>query len=58
MRLILILTTLLAFQSAAASEFDEMKALDAALIDTMHISNFGYKRRPDNYSSAGRGAGP
>jgi len=27
MRLILILTTLLAFQSAAASEFDEMKAL-------------------------------
>ena len=27
MRLILILTALLAFQSAAASEFDEMKAL-------------------------------
>ena len=27
MRLILILTTLLTFQSAAASEFDDMKAL-------------------------------
>jgi TPR repeat protein len=27
MRLIVILTTLLTFQSAAASEFDEMKAL-------------------------------
>jgi DNA repair exonuclease SbcCD ATPase subunit len=37
---------------------DKGRALDALLIDTMHISNFGYKPRPDNYSSAGRGAGP
>ena len=37
---------------------DEGRALDALLIDTTHIANFGYKPRPDNYSSAGRGAGP
>jgi TPR repeat protein len=42
MRLILILTALLAFQSAAASEFDEMKALaDQGLAVAQH--NLGVK---------------
>ena len=41
MRLILILTTLLAFQSAAASEFDEMKAL-ADKGDAYAQNNLGF----------------
>ena len=43
MRLILILTTLLTFQSAAASEFDDMKALaDTGMAEAQYVLGIMY----------------